>query len=103
VSRKRAPDAAAARTNSDAGSSEDTLNRGQVAALLELLREAVVRGRYIAVDTTLHGLCGGQGVNASGLRWAAERIAEDLIDPGPAAAAAALASCSHPDDERVDT
>ncbi len=71
------------------GNDADTLDRGQVAALLELLREAVARARCVAVDATLHGLCGDQGVNEAGIRWASERIAEEPVDPGPAAAAVA--------------
>jgi len=62
---------------------QDSLDRGQVAALLELLREAVTRGRFVAVDTTLHGLCEGQGVNTAGIRWASERLAAELVDPKP--------------------
>jgi len=81
--------------NENATVSEDSLDRGQVAALLELLREAVVRARFVAVDATLHGLCTGRGVNAAGIRWASERIAEELIDPGPAAAAVALLARPH--------
>jgi len=86
------------------GCAEDTLDRGLVAALLELLREAVVRGRYVAVDATLHGLCGeaGQGVDAAALRWASERIAEELVDPGPAAARVALAVLARPPEEPND-
>jgi hypothetical protein len=57
------------------------LERAQVACLLVLLKEAVVQGRFVAVDAILHGLCGGdggQGVNPDGLRWAAGHLAEEL-------------------------
>jgi len=80
----------------DGVAGEGTLDRGQVAALLELLREAVVRARFVAVDATLHGLCGGRGVNAAGIGWASERIAEELVDPGPSAARMALAVLARP-------
>jgi len=98
VIRQAAAETAKAKANASA-TSEDMLGRGQVAALLELLRQAVARGRYVAVDATLHGLCGDQGVNVPGIRWASERLAEELVDPGPAAARVALAVASRPPED----
>jgi len=80
VIRLSATDAAKARVRASANA--ETLNRGQVVALLELLREAIVRRRILEVDATLHGLCEGQGVNPAGIRWAAERLAAELVKPG---------------------
>src|SRR6266487_2327105 len=99
--RQTVPDAAKPRMRADA--SEDVLERGQVAALLELLREAIARRRILEIDATLHGLCGDQGVNAAGIRWASERLAEELVDPGPAAARVALAVAIRPPEEPNDT
>jgi len=93
---------AAGGEDATASPSPETLDRGQVVALLELLREAVIRGRFVAIDATLHGLCGGKGVNAAGLRWASERIAEDLVDPAGAAARVALAVLARPPEHPTD-
>ncbi len=54
VIRQTAAEAVKAR----ASASEDTLDRGQVAALLELLREAVARAR-VALVTRPHDWQGG--------------------------------------------